>query len=250
LEINLNTLFILCVIFFSTLVRSIFGFGEALIAMPLLAIIVDLKTATPLVTIIAGTITTTILITSWRRIQFNSVWRLVVSSFAGIPLGLIFLKDTYDVTMKLVLAVVIVAFSVYSLIKPKIGALKTEHASYIFGFVAGILGGAYNTAGPPVVIYGYMRKWSPESFRATLQGYFFPTWIIIILSHGMAGFWTRSMWQLYVISLPLIFLASLIGSRLNKSMTEKNFDRYIHALLVVIGMFLFVRTIWGILPAV
>ena len=42
-----------------------------------------------------------------------------------------------------------------------------------FGFFAGILGGAYNTNGPPVVIYGSLRKWSPATFRATLQGYFF-----------------------------------------------------------------------------
>lgn len=243
MDFILYALPVLSILFLATLVRSTFGFGEALIAMPLLAIMVDLKTATPLVAIIASTITITILVTSWRDVQFKSTWRLVISSFAGIPLGLLLLKGTYDATLKIVLAVVIIAFSIYSLRKPKIRQLRGEKLSYFFGFVAGILGGAYNTAGPPVVIYGYLKRWPPESFRATLQGYFLPIWIVISLSHGMAGFWTRSIWQLYIMSLPLIFLAFLIGSRLNKSMPEKKFTRYIHILLVLIGIFLLVRTV-------
>ena len=28
--------------------------------------------------------------------------------------------------------------------------------------------------GPPLVIYGALRRWSPQHFRATLQGYFLP----------------------------------------------------------------------------
>jgi hypothetical protein len=28
--------------------------------------------------------------------------------------------------------------------------------------------------GPPLVIYGALRRWTPERFRATLQGYFLP----------------------------------------------------------------------------
>ncbi len=38
--------------------------------------------------------------------------------------------------------------------------------------------------GPPLVVYGGMRRWSPQHFRATLQGYFLPASVI-----GMAGYW-------------------------------------------------------------
>lgn len=90
MDVNLYTPAIVAIVFLSVLVRSTFGFGEALIAMPLLALIVDLKTAAPFVAIIAGTITFIILVSNWHRVQFHSAWRLVLSSFAGIPLGLIF----------------------------------------------------------------------------------------------------------------------------------------------------------------
>jgi uncharacterized membrane protein YfcA len=244
-EIGLHTLAVVGIVFLSILIRSTFGFGEALIAMPLLLLIIDLKTAAPFVAIIAGTATFIILITDWRKVQFHSAWRLVLSSLAGIPLGLIFLKGSFDVMMKVVLAIVIIVFSIYSLIKPRLWVLKNERFSYGFGFIAGILGGAYNTAGPPIVIYGTMRQWDPGAFRATLQGYFLPTWLFIILGHGFSGLWTRSIWQLYLISLPVLIVAYLIGNRLNRSIPANAFHRYIHIMLAGIGLFLLIRTVWG-----
>ena len=243
---GLHTLAIMGIVFLSILIRSTFGFGEALIAMPLLLLIIDLKTAAVFVALIAGTGTFMILITHWRQVQFQSAWRLVVSSLAGIPLGLMFLKGSFDVTLKIVLAAVIIAYSIYSLLKPKLWVLNNEKYSYGFGFIAGILGGAYNTAGPPIVIYGTMRQWDPVAFRATLQGYFLPTWLFIILGHGVSGLWTRSIWQLYLVSLPVLFVAFLIGNRLNRSIPADAFRRYIHIMLAGIGIFLLIRTLWGI----
>ncbi|MBW2408233.1 MAG: sulfite exporter TauE/SafE family protein [Deltaproteobacteria bacterium] len=245
MDISLHTLAILGVVFLSILVRSTFGFGEALIAMPLLAFIIDLKTAAPFVAIIAGTVTFIILVTNWHRVQFHSAWRLVVASFAGIPLGLLFLKGTYDVTMKVALAIVIIVFSIYSLLSPRLWVLKNEKYAYGFGFIAGILGGAYNTAGPPIVIYGTMRQWDPGAFRATLQGYFLPTWLFIMIGHGVSGLWSSSIWQLYLVSLPVLLVAYLIGNRLNRSIPAKSFHQYIHIILIGIGIFLFFRTVWG-----
>jgi uncharacterized membrane protein YfcA len=246
---DLHTLAIVGIVFLSILIRSTFGFGEALIAMPLLLLLIDLKTAAPFVAMIAATGTIIILATNWRRVQFHSAWRLVLSSFAGIPLGIFFLKGPFDSVMKIVLAAVIIAFSVYNLIKPKLWNLKNEKFSYGFGFLAGLLGGAYNTAGPPVVIYGSMRQWEPAAFRATLQGYFLPTWLVIVLGHGVIGLWTHTIWQLYLISLPALFVAFLIGDRLNRSIPAKSFHRYIHIILAAIGFFLFFRSVWETIPA-
>ena len=46
-------IYLLVVLFISTLVRATFGFGDALIAMPLLALVINIKIVTPLVAIIA-----------------------------------------------------------------------------------------------------------------------------------------------------------------------------------------------------
>ncbi|MEJ2749870.1 MAG: sulfite exporter TauE/SafE family protein, partial [Anaerolineae bacterium] len=143
-----TVLAVVSIVAFATLLRSTFGFADAMFAMPILAVIIGLKTATPLMAIVAMTISTTILIKNWRDVRIKSAWRLFISSLAGIPVGLWFLKGTHDTLMKLFLAVVIICFSAYRLIKPRLTAIKSETPAYVFGFFAGVLGGAYNTNGP------------------------------------------------------------------------------------------------------
>ena len=90
--------------------------------------------------------------------------------------------------MKSVLGLVIISFSAYSLLSRREHDLKNDSWAWLFGFGAGVLGGAYGMNGPPLVIYGSLRKWPPERFRATLQGYFLPASLI-----GMLGYWIAGL---------------------------------------------------------
>lgn len=238
-----STFAVLAILFLSTLTRSTLGFGDALIAMPLLAMMVDMQVATPLVALIASTIAFTILIRNWRNVDLASAWRLVVSSLVGIPIGLFFLQETYEDVVKIVLALLIISFSLYNLLKPRLVALTDDKLAYAFGLLAGILGGAYNTNGPPVVVYGTLREWPAGSFRATLQSYFLPTGFLILLSHGLAGLWTPTVLRLYAVALPVVFLAVWLGSRLNRSIPRGKFDKYVHLFLIVVGATLFINSI-------
>jgi len=243
MNLELPTIIVLAVVFLAAFTRSTFGFGDALVAMPLLAMTVGMQVATPLVALIASTIALTILVKSWRNVHLKSVWRLVLSSLVGIPIGLVFLKGTYEDVVKTLLALLIISFSLYSLLKPRLSVLTGDKSAYIFGLLAGILGGAYNANGPPVVVYSTLKKWPAESFRATLQGYFLPTGMLITLSHGLAGLWTPGVLRLYAISLPVVLLATLLGGRLNRAIPQGKFDRYIHIFLIVIGTMLLVEAI-------
>jgi uncharacterized membrane protein YfcA len=69
------------------------------------------------------------------------------------------------------LAVIIVVFSTYSLLGRKPPELHSDSRVWLLGcgFCAGIMGGAYGMNGPPLAIYGAMRRWSAQHFRATLH---------------------------------------------------------------------------------
>ncbi|MBW1703169.1 MAG: CoA transferase [Deltaproteobacteria bacterium] len=234
------TLCVMIVIFFSAVVRAAFGFGEALIAMPLLALIIDIKLATPLMALVGTSIALVIILKSWKEVDFAEAKRLVLSSVLGVPLGIFLLKDVYSGLIKIILAVVIISFSVYKLIQPEIYRTVGKRSGYVYGFFAGILGGAYNTSGPPVIIYGTLRRWSPHEFRATLQGYFIPTGLFVLMGHCLSGLWTSTVFQLYLISIPIVALAIATGFRINRVVSGQKFDRYIHMFLIVIGIILLV----------
>lgn len=230
------------ILFTGAFVRSALGFGDAVIAMPLLAMVIGIKTATPLVALFASTIAASILIRNWRKTDFQATWRLIISSLIGIPVGLIFLTQFSETILKLCLGTLVAGYGAYRIFRPGFSIGKASFPAYIFGFFAGILGGAYNTNGPPIVIYGTLRRWAPQDFRATLQGYFFPTGLLIVAGHGAAGLWTPQVGKFYLICLPFVAAGIFLGGRINRSIQGDLFIRIINCVLIVLGLVLIFRS--------
>jgi len=237
------TLHVVAVLFCATLVRSAFGFGEALIAVPLLALALPVETAAPVAVMVSITVAAIVVAQDWRDVQVPiTVW-LVLSSTAGIPLGLLLLRTVSEPVVKGVLGVVVGAFAAVSLRNRGSYELKNDRLAWLFGVAAGILGGAYGMNGPPLVVYGALRRWPPGRFRATLQGYFLPASVMGMLGYWIAGLWTASVNRYYVVSLPGVLLAIALGRYTARRIEPRRFLVYVHAGLFVIGVVLFVQAV-------
>jgi uncharacterized membrane protein YfcA len=121
--------------------------------------------------------------------------------------------------------------------------LANDRFAWLFGFLAGILGGAYGMNGPPLAVYGSLRRWPPANFRATLQGYFLPASLA-----GMAGYWATGLWtpavnRFYLLSLPGVLIAIFLGRLINQRLNPRQFVLYVHAGLIVIGLVLLVQAL-------
>lgn len=223
------------ILFVSTFVRSAVGFGDALLAMPLLGLVMGLQVASPVVAFTGFTISLTILCIDRGAIDFESAWRLIVASMAGIPFGLLLLKYAPEHLVKFLLGVVLIFYGISNLIIPKFPYLRHETYAFPFGLIAGILGSAYNTNGPPVAIYGTMRRWTPDYFRATLQCYFLFSGVMTIAGHGLAGLWTSLVWHLFLWALPGIGLGIYLGGKVSRWVPQPMFNQIIFVLLVIVG---------------
>lgn len=240
-----TVIFVLIVLFISSVIRSTFGFGDALIAMPLLTMVIGIKTAAPVVAIFSFIYAIIILIKDWRKIKVTGFKRIIFFVLLGIPVGLFYLKDVNENIVKIVLAIILISFSIFQLINPNLLLLKSDKTAVIFGFISGILGGAYNTNGPPIIIYGSLRRWEPERFRAIMQGFFFPTNLFIMLGHGIAGFWTIHVLKWFEFGLPVVIIGIILGNKLNKLFPAERFTKWVYIMLIIIGLILFVRVIWN-----
>jgi uncharacterized membrane protein YfcA len=247
IPIDATTLQVLIIVFIATLIRSAFGFGEALIAVPLLAFIIPLELAAPLAVLVSITIAGIVVVQDWRKIHLRSAVWLVLSTLLGIPLGLLLLTNTHQRVVKAVLGAIIVAFSVYSLIGRAPLQLRRDSRGWLFacGFCAGVLGGAYGMNGPPLVIYGSMRRWSAQHFRATLQGYFLPASLIGMGGYWLAGLWVHAVTHYFVLSLPVTLLGIFLGRVINHRLQGEAFLRYIYLGLAGIGTLLLAQAMTG-----
>jgi uncharacterized membrane protein YfcA len=233
------------VLFLATLIRSALGFGEALVAVPLLALVVPVEVAAPVAVLASITVALIVVVQDWRKVHVRSAIWLVLSTMLGIPLGLLLLRTVPEPVVKAALAVVIIVFSALSLLGGQHRELKNDKLAWLFGFSAGVLGGAYGMNGPPLVVYGSLRRWSPQHFRATLQGYFLPASLAGMCGYGLAGLWTPAVNRFYLLSLPAVLLATFLGRVLNRCMGAHQFLIYVHGGLILIGIVLLLQAAAG-----
>lgn len=216
-------------------------------AVPLLAFRIPLPVAAPLAVLVSITVAGIVVAQDWEKIHLRSTAWLVFSTLFGIPLGLMLLTSRHEAAVKSALAMIIILFSIYSLIGRSPLELHTDHRGWLTacGFSAGVLGGAYGMNGPPLVIYGAMRGWSPQQFRATLQGYFLPASVIGMAGYWLAGLWTHEVTRYFVLSLPCTLLGVYLGRVINHRLHSTVFFKYLYFGLIGIGSLLLLQAVTG-----
>jgi uncharacterized protein len=238
-----TTLYVVGVIFLATLIRSSLGFGEALVAVPLLALRTPVSVAAPLAVLVSILVAGVVVVQDWRRIEFRSARGLVLAALLGIPLGVLLLAKADDHVVRLILGLVIIAFSLNALAFGGRRRLEGDHAGWlvVLGFLSGILGGAYGMNGPPLAVYGALRRWTPQQFRATLQGYFLPVSLVGLAGYLWVGLWDAAVTRYFLWSLPGVAVAIVLGRALNRRMRTDRFARLLYLGLVLIGCVLLVQ---------
>jgi uncharacterized protein len=232
-----TTVYVLAVIFVATLIRSTLGFGEGLIAVPLLALRIPVTVAAPLAVLVSVLVAAVIVVQDWHRVDVRSAAGLIVAALPGIPLGVLLLAKGNAHAVKTVLGAVIVGFSLYSMARTTALHLGENDRAWLVGcgFLSGILGGAYGINGPPLAVYGTLRGWSPQHFRATLQGYFLPASLIGLVSYAAIGLWNGAITRYFLLSLPAVGVAIVAGRAINHRMKGNGFLRVVYAGLILVG---------------
>lgn len=240
-----STWSVLLIAFVATFIRSTFGFGEALVAVPLLALFMPIRTAAPVAVLLSITVAAIVVVQDWRSIHVSSAGWLLAPTVLGIPVGIWLLSVGHQSAVKAVLGLLILSFATYSILGKPPPELHSDSklGMLVSGFLAGLLGGAYGMNGPPLVIYGAMRRWSPQHFRATLQGYFLPASMV-----GMAGYWLSGLWdsavtRYYLISLTVAVPAIFLGRLVNQRLSSGSFLKYVYCGLAGSGILLLLQSL-------
>lgn len=239
----MTTFFILLISFVATLVRSTFGFGESLIAVPLFILFLPIEVSVPLSVLLSVLIALIVVIQDHSKIHFQSAKWLILYAIPGIPVGLVLLLFASNFWIELLLGVLLVSYSLYSLLakEKSIQATNDRSGLFICGFLSGVLGGAYGINGPPLVVYGKLQRWSANQFRATLQAYFFVASTVSIIGYACKGLITSHVVVNFLYAIPAAVPAIFLGRYLNSRLGNRAFYKYVYIGLCLIGIFLLVR---------
>lgn len=233
------------IIFLATVFRSAFGFGESLVAVPLLALFMPIDLAVPLSVLVSVTIAGFVVVQDHKKIHFKSAGNLTIYAILGIPAGLWLLVHVEESLVKVILGLIIILFAIYLLTGKKLTELRNDDQRWLFGcgFLSGVLGGAYGINGPPLVVYGAKRRWSAQHFRATLQAYFLIASMVGLIGYGISGLFTWVLFRYYCWSLPALIPAILLGRFINARMKDDQFFSYSYMVLLGLGILLIANSV-------
>jgi uncharacterized membrane protein YfcA len=201
--------------------------------------------AAPLAVLVSITIAAIVVAQDWRHIHLRSAGGLLLATLFGLPIGLFLLRWGPERVVKAGLGVLILIFAIFCLTGSLRFHLRQDNRALMLacGFCAGILGGAFGMNGPPLVIYGSLRRWSAQHFRATLQAYFLPAGVLGMCGYLSAGLWTPLVTHNYLTCLPAVIPAVFLGRAVNRRLSATTFSKYVYVGLAVIGMALLLQSL-------
>ncbi len=231
-------LLVAVIVLSAAFLQTLSGFGFAIIVMPLVTLAIGLQTAAPLVALVGLTVYTTNLIRYRQAIDARELLRLGLASALGVPVGLWALIHVDESIIKPLMGLILASYAVYTLAHPRTRRLESRWWAYPAGFAAGCLGGAYNTPGPPVIVYGSLCQWPRQEFRAMLQALFFVNALLVVVSHSLARHLTADVLTLYLYALPALGLGIVAGSRVDARLNRERFRSLVTVMILLLGLFL------------
>lgn len=243
----LGILAIMAIIALAVLVRSIWGFGDGMLALPLLTLLIGFDQAAPLMAMLSAVIAVQLLREQPSLVDKAGIVRLIIGALFGVPLGLYLLVGLPVAWAHAGLGVLLTAFASWSLAGRRSMRLEGWWLDLAFGMLAGACSAAFDIAGPPMLIYAAARGWSADELRVNLQAVFLPLSALTLGGHAIAGLWTRDVVTLAAIALPIVVLGLWVGPRLRVRLGQKG-EQIVYVLIFALGIVELVRagrSFWG-----
>lgn len=233
--------FIVATITTAILIRSTFGFGDAIFAVPILGLLTDITTGVPVLAAVGSTITLLICLIDFKSIEWGNVAKLLIPAVLGIPFGVYVLAYLPSEIVLFSLGIVVCCFATYTLFLKRKTLQVSETWGIGFGFAGGVLGGAFNMYGLPVAMFGGLRKWNPGQFRLLLSSFFLPTGLLGIAGHWYVGLWQGSFLHTYLLAIGPSLVAMYVGKKINQRISPEKFQKVIWIFVLILGGLLIYR---------
>jgi uncharacterized protein len=224
-------LFLVAASFIASLARGFSGFGGALIFVPLASAAVGPQAAAPILLVIDGIAQLALMKGAWRQSSRREVAVMAAGALAGIPLGVATLKYVDAAALRWAIAGLIIAMLALLVSGWRYRGQPRAATTVGVGFAAGILSGAVQAGGPPVVAYWLGGAGSAITVRANIILFFFCTSVVACISYLVTGLLNLDVLVLSAITAPGYALGMFLGTRMFGLADERTFRRACYLLI-------------------
>ena len=176
-----------------------------------------------------------------HALRWRAVLPFIIGGAVGVPIGTALLSYLDPAYLRVGVGVLLVVYSSYFLLRPKVHAIKaTFPAEIVVGFFNGILGGLSGLSGPVITMWCQLRGWPKDEQRAIFQPVILAAFVLTAISLAVAGQIDRELLRLYVYGLPPLTAGLWLGLRLYGHLDDAAFRKVVLVVLLMSGLVLIV----------
>ena len=231
---EMELVFFLAAWFLAGFVNGLAGMGAAMVALPLVAALIDPAALVPSTCLVVAILTAYMAWAYWRDFYLADIMPLLVGCLPGTAAGLLILLVLPPIAMQLLIGVAMVCFVVWQVAYKQ----KKIHApTWRAGFVAGNATGFMNTAtsfvNPPIAMYALSVGWNKESTLGNMNVLALASCLITCLAQAGAGLHTPEVLKAALLAAPISLVGQNSASPLLRRVNVLFFRKIV---LVVIGL--------------
>lgn len=219
-------------------IQGLTGFGFSLVAIPLLVLVMDLRTAVPLCMLSGLVITGFLSLQLREHLDWRKITPLLAGCLPGIVAGTIFLKKVNEPLFKILLGSLLLFYSLYRLLLTPKARVIARGWGWGAGFATGVISAAFSAGGPPTIIYTTLTGWHKHEIKSTLSLFFFLSGLATVIAHALGGLTTPAVLKLSAISLPAVMAGVWSGSLLYQRFKTEGYLRLVLLGLMLMGLLL------------
>jgi uncharacterized membrane protein YfcA len=227
-------------------VYGLTGFGSTVLAMPLLAQILPLKFAVPLMMLLDFAAFLLVGARFRRGIRYAEAGWLAPFMLAGMAIGLTLLIQVAERRLLTGLGVFVLGYAAYGLSRRGVPLRLARGWCAPIGLAGGALSALFGTGGVLFAIYNSGRIHDKAELRATNAAMIMLSSLARIVLFGATGLLSQDGLITFALLLvPALLVGFTIGNRLHAAVPAAGVVRAVYALLVVAGISLLARAAAG-----
>ncbi len=227
------------VILIAFIVRGITGFGSGLIAIPLLALMLPITIAVPMLGLLDYLAALSHGIKLRSEIRWKQIIILLPFSLLGVLLALYIFNTMDAFLLKKFLGLFVILYGLYSLNTIKLHTNSSNLWAIPGGIFGAMIGTLFGTGGPFYVIYLQLQGFTKATFRATIAVIFLLDGSARLITYYFNNFYNSDVLWLFALGLPVMILGMYIGEHVHTNISVQTIKKGISILLLLSGSALF-----------
>ena len=233
---------IILVVFIGVVTQRVAGFGMPLFVIPTLLLFFSPAEAVTM-TLLLGIVSSFFIFFELKEKTTNH-WRIILSIFPALLLGIIVGSYTITIVEKSILQIVlgvliVVTVNVQEHFSPKkLKKLEVNPQLHLVSLVAGFFNATVALAGAPFVIWLRMHVIKPDQIRIFLAVLFIITNIFSISAIALFDpeIFNHEYFSILLVVLPFIFFANFLGKNIANKINKEVYAKIVYMLLTVTGI--------------